>query len=46
MPTERRLACTLGGSGGGERASAGETGEKCEMEYVVMGDTALGDCMK
>lgn len=42
MPTESRLAWTLGGRGG-EHVSAGVTGEKCEMEYVVMGDTALGD---
>ena len=45
MPTERRLAWTLGGSGGA-RVSGEEIGGKLEMEYVVMGDMVLGDCRK
>jgi hypothetical protein len=44
MPTERRLAWTLGGRGG-ERTSGDMVG-KCEVEYVVMGDMVLGDWMR
>jgi hypothetical protein len=45
MPTERRLAWTLGGRGG-ERTSGGDMVGECEVEYVVMGDMVLGDWMR
>lgn len=45
MPTDRRLAWTLDGRGG-ESESGGAADERFEMEYVVLGETELGDSAK